>query len=201
MEFHEKLQTLRKQKGLTQEELAGLLFVSRAAVSKWESGRGYPGIDSLKAIARFFSVSIDDLLSGDELLHIAEENTRKQQMQLRDLVFGLLDFSAVLLLFLPLFGHQAANAVQAVSLPCLAGASPLVTAAYWTAVIAMMLLGVLTFILQHRQPSFWQRNKSMLSITVNAAGTLLLIAGRQSYAAALLFVFLAVKVMMLLKKP
>ena len=54
MEFNEKLQELRKQKGLTQEELAEMLYVSRAAVSKWESGRGYPNIDSLKAISKFF---------------------------------------------------------------------------------------------------------------------------------------------------
>ena len=54
MEFQEKLQQLRKQKGLTQQELADQLYVSRTAVSKWESGRGYPNIDSLKAIAAFF---------------------------------------------------------------------------------------------------------------------------------------------------
>ena len=59
MEFHEKLQQLRKQKGLTQEQLADQLYVSRAAVSKWESGRGYPNIDSLKALAKFYSVTID----------------------------------------------------------------------------------------------------------------------------------------------
>ena len=67
MEFNEKLQELRKQKELTQEELAEVLFVSRTAISKWESGRGYPNIDSLKAIAKFFGVTIDELLSGDEL--------------------------------------------------------------------------------------------------------------------------------------
>ena len=62
MEFNEKLQELRKSKSLTQEELAKALFVSRTAISKWEQGRGYPGIDSLKEISRFFSVSIDDLI-------------------------------------------------------------------------------------------------------------------------------------------
>ena len=72
MEFHEKFQELRKSRGLTQEELAESLYVSRTAVSKWESGRGYPSIDSLKAIAGYFSVTIDDLLSGEKLLFIAE---------------------------------------------------------------------------------------------------------------------------------
>ena len=66
MEFCEKLQKLRKQRGLTQEELAGALYVSRTAVSKWESGRGYPSLDSLKAIAAFFSVTVDELLTADE---------------------------------------------------------------------------------------------------------------------------------------
>ena len=54
MEFHEKLQELRKGRGLTQEELAEILYVSRTAISKWESGKGYPSIDSLKGIAGFF---------------------------------------------------------------------------------------------------------------------------------------------------
>ncbi|MBO5725703.1 MAG: helix-turn-helix transcriptional regulator, partial [Clostridia bacterium] len=60
MEFNEKLQELRKQKGLTQEELSIKLIVSSTAVSKWESGRGYPNIDSLKSIANLFSVTVDD---------------------------------------------------------------------------------------------------------------------------------------------
>ena len=42
MEFHEKLQELRKIRGLTQEELGEALFVSRTAISKWESGKALP---------------------------------------------------------------------------------------------------------------------------------------------------------------
>ena len=53
MEFNEKLQELRKNKNLTQEQLAEMSFVSRTAISKWESGRGYPSIDSLKEISNF----------------------------------------------------------------------------------------------------------------------------------------------------
>ena len=79
MEFHEKLQALRRQRGLTQEELAAELFVSRTAISKLESGRGYPSIDSLKAISAYFKVSIDDLLSGAEVLTIAQEDASKMR--------------------------------------------------------------------------------------------------------------------------
>ena len=83
----------RKQNNITQEELAEALFVSRTAVSKWESGRGYPNIDSLKAISKFFSVTIDQLLSGDEVLSLAEEDQKQKDAQVRSLVFGLLDCS------------------------------------------------------------------------------------------------------------
>ena len=54
MELNEKLQQLRKQKGWTQEEVAEMLYVSRTAISKWESGRGYPSIESLKVISKLF---------------------------------------------------------------------------------------------------------------------------------------------------
>ena len=67
MEFNEKLQELRKNKGLTQEELAQILYVSSTAISKRESGRGFPNIESLKSISKYFSVSLDELLSNEEI--------------------------------------------------------------------------------------------------------------------------------------
>ena len=86
MEFNTRLQELRKQRGLTQEELAGLLFVSRTAVSKWESGRGFPNIESLKALSRVFQVPVDTLLSGEELLTLADGEAREKAGALAGLV-------------------------------------------------------------------------------------------------------------------
>ena len=77
MEFNEKLQELRKSRSMTQEELAEVLFVSRTAISKWESGRGYPSIDSLKEISRYFSVTIGDLICSEEMISVAE-NEKKE---------------------------------------------------------------------------------------------------------------------------
>ena len=116
MEFNEKLQELRKKKGLTQEELAEALYVSRTAISKWESGRGYPSIDSLKEIAKYFSVTIDELLSTDEVLTIAEKDNKQKEKHLRCLVFGLLDISVIMFFFLPFFGQKANGVIQEVSL-------------------------------------------------------------------------------------
>lgn len=62
MNFSEKLQILRKEKGLSQEKLAELLSVSRQAVSKWESGQTYPEIEKLIVLSDLFEITLDDLL-------------------------------------------------------------------------------------------------------------------------------------------
>ena len=200
MEFHEKLQELRKQKGLTQEELAESLYVSRTAISKWESGRGYPNIDSLKAISKFFSVTIDELLSGEEVLTIAEENQKQKEAYLRDMVFGLLELSAAIVFFVPFFGQKADGYVQAISLLFLTEIAPYLKAAYFVMVIGMVVFGISTLVLQNYRGAFWVRNKSILSLLINTATALLFIISSQPYAAAFVFVFLVIKVVMLIKK-
>lgn len=200
MEFHEKLQELRKKKGLTQEELAEMLFVSRTAVSKWETGRGYPSIDSLKVIAGFYKVTIDELLSGDELLSIAESDGREKERHLCDLVTGLLDSSAILLLFLPLFGQWEGEQVRSVSLLMFSAATPLLRGAYLAAVLGMALWGMGTLALQNCRRTGWMRWKGTGSLLLNAVGVLVFILGRQPYAAALAFLFLAIKTVIQTKK-
>ena len=192
MEFNEKLQDLRKQKGLTQEELAAALFVSRTAVSKWESGRGYPNIDSLKAIAKFFGVSVDQLLSTEQALTIAQEDQKEKERHIRNLVFGLLDLSVALFLFLPLFGQRIDGGAEAVSLLQLTQISGHLKIGYFVIVIASVLCGILTLALQN-YPLKW---KTPVSLLITTVGTLLFIISRQPTGATLLLVFLAVKVMM-----
>ena len=200
MEFSEKLQELRKRKGLTQEELAEALYVSRTAISKWESGRGYPSIDSLKAIAGYFSVTIDDLLSGDEILVIAEEDHKQKEMQIRDLVFGLLDCSCAMFFFLPFFGQRVDGIIQEVSLLSLTGIASYMRTAYFVVIAVMVSSGLLTFALQNCHWTFWIRNKSKVSMILNAVGALLFILSLQPYAATLLFVFFVIKGFLLIHR-
>lgn len=76
MSFNEKLQTLRKNKGLSQETLSEIIGVSRQAVAKWEVGQSFPDIDKLILLSNFFRVSIDKLVktSNDSCSNECENN-------------------------------------------------------------------------------------------------------------------------------
>ena len=201
MEFSEKLQQLRKSKSLTQEQLAEVLYVSRTAVSKWESGRGYPSIDSLKAIAKYFSTTVDELLSCEEVITIAEEDGKKKEGMFRDTVFACLDLCVLILLFLPFFAEKSGEVIRSVSLLSLGSAATYITTAYYVFVIASGAFGMLTFALQNCSKVLWERYKSKISLLITMAGTMLFILSLQPYAAVFSFVLLIIKVLLLIKKP
>lgn len=200
MEFNEKLQELRKRKGLTQEALAERLFVSRTAVSKWESGRGFPNLESLKAIAKVFSVSLDELLSGEEILAIAEKDQKERKQTVLDLVFGLLDCGMVLLLFLPFFGQKTDGAIQTVSVLALREVQPYLRTAYIAFILAVSVWGIFTLALQNCRQRLWLQSKRWVSLIVSALGLCLFIVSQQPYAAVFVFTFLVIKTFMLIKQ-
>ena len=200
MELNEKLQELRKQRGLTQEELASALYVSRTAISKWESGRGYPSIDSLRAIARFYAVTVDELLSPGEVLTIAEEDRKQSASRFRNLLFGLLDVCMALLLFLPFFAMREGGMIKEVSLLALDGMHFALKFSYFVVVAGLPALGILTLALQNCGATLWQKSKAILSLGMGGAAVLLFMMSLQPYAATFAFVLLAIKGIILIKK-
>ena len=200
MTFGEIIKKLRTDKGLTQDELAEKIYVTRTAISKWESDRGFPNIESLKAISKYFSVSLDELLSGEEILAIAENDNKQKERTLRDLIFGLLDCGMALLLFLPFFGQKADGVIRSVSLLALSNIQPYLKTTYIAFVSIMVVLGIMTLALQNCCQRFWTQSKSILSLTLSAVGVCLFIISQQPYAAVFVFAFLIIKALMLIKR-
>ena len=83
MEFKDKLKALRKEKGLSQQELANAIFVSRSAVAKWENGLGLPGEESLEALQDFFAVPADHFATQKPEAVIVQKNRRIKRLNLQ----------------------------------------------------------------------------------------------------------------------
>ena len=78
MTFKEKLVILRKSKGLTQDEFASAVGVSRQAVYKWESGQSYPEVPKLLEMKLLFTISIDELLDDSYDIPVPEKKRKKR---------------------------------------------------------------------------------------------------------------------------
>ena len=192
MEFNEKLQELRKSKGLTQEELAEALYVSRTAVSKWESGRGYPSIDSLKEISRFFSVTIDELICPEEIITAAQEEKKAFADQLLVLICGTLDILLALLLFLPVFGGGT-DGPASVSLFSLTGVSPWIKVTFVTVIALTALNGICGVIISRLNRPVWDHHRIVTGMVLSVAGAAVFILTRQPYAGITCLAILVVK--------
>ena len=109
MEFAKKLKELRKEKGLTQEELVNQLFVSRTLISKYESGAIYPTKENAEKIAQFFNVNLSDLIDSNETISIAlndqETNSNKIHKVLSFLIIYLSTLINILF-FLPIVAYS-----------------------------------------------------------------------------------------------
>ena len=200
MEFNEKLQELRKLRGLTQDQLAESLYVSRTAISKWESGRGYPNIESLKMIAKFFAVTVDDLISTDEVLTMAAEENRKNESNLRDLIYGLLDLCMAMLFFLPFFAMQMPNGVRGASLIDLCCVSRYIKILYYCVVILAVLFGIAQLALQNVRSLMWAKIKSPISLAISTVAVLLFLVGMHPYAGVFAFALLGIKTFLLINR-
>lgn len=199
MDFGEKLQQLRKNRGLTQEELAQVLYVSRTAVSKWESGRGHPNIDSLKQISEFFSVSIDDLLSADKLIFIAEKENRENIISLCDFMSGVVDLFSFVLIVLPLYPNRVQDFIYSVNLIGYTQISCFNLKIYWLLYVGLFVLGVIKLVSTKLKVQRVKKIITPMSVILNIFAVVFLALTREAYAVVVVFLLLAVKVLIGLK--
>lgn len=195
MDFGEKLKALRTERGLTQEQLAARLYVSRTAVSKWETGGGSPNLDSLQAVARLFDVSVDDLLSTDDLIVLARDERRSTARSSGMLSFGLLDVLAVVFAFIPLYGVDDGSFVRMANLADYGasvdfGASFAVMAA---AVVSLMFVGAVEIVLAAAGSRRAARIVALVGFAVQALAVVLFASTMQPYATTLMFALLLAK--------
>lgn len=193
MDFGGKLQEMRKSRGMTQEELAEALFVSRTAVSKWESGRGYPSIDSLKEISAFFDVTIDELLTGERLLSIAEREKKESMKHLCDQLLGAADLLAVTLMVLPLYPKTVDGFVYSVNLFHYAETSEFNRMIYWGLFLGLVVLGIIKLIITQQGTGKGQKAVTYTSMAAGMAAVLFLALAREAYAVTVAFLLLALK--------
>ena len=198
MEFHEKLAELRKSKGMTQEELAQALYVSRTAVSRWESGRGYPSIDSLKEISRFFAVTIDELICPREMITAAEDDKKALIGRYVSVICSTLDLLTAVLLFLPVFGNGA-DSPASVSLFQLTGIRP------WLKTVFIVLIGITTLngicgvILSRFDRPVWNKHRLVTGMALSVISVGVFIGTRQPYAGIICFSILVIKAWLIIK--
>ncbi len=179
MEFHEKLQELRKSRGLTQEELAEALFVSRTAISKWESGRGYPSIDSLKEISSYFSVSIDDLLSGEQLISIAEKENKSNLNRVCDLLLGFVDLFSLMLIFLPLYPKPVNGYIYSVNLFGYVDGNASIISIYWALFISLTIAGIVKMLMAYFKFEKGKKVVTFISVGLSIIAVLFLAMARE----------------------
>ena len=192
MEFNEKLQELRKSRSMTQEELAEALFVSRTAISKWEQGRGYPSLDSLKEISKFFSVSIDDLICSEEIITAAADEKKECMDRYKALICDMLDILAGLLLFLPVFGNGA-DIPSSVSLYAITGLSTWIKIIFALLIGLAVLNGVCGVIISRFDKPLRDRNILLTGMVLSVVSAAVFILTRQPYAGIICLAILVVK--------
>lgn len=199
MEFHEKLQELRKERGLTQEELAEALYVSRTAISKWESGRGYPSIDSLKEISSFFSVSIDDLLSGERLISIAEKENKTNIQNMSYMLGGIVDVCSFMMILLPLYPNLVDGYFYSVNLLHYVQNALFNRLVFWGLYLSLIVMGIIKITLAQLRIEKGQKPLTRISLGISILTVLFLSMAGETYAVSLAFLLLIMKVVLIFK--
>ena len=194
MELCEKIRKIRNDNKLTQEQFAEKMLVSRTAVSKWENGTCYPSIDSLKYMSKIFNISIDTLLSSEEILEIAKTENQSNISKYNSLLFCLLDIVRIIFIFLPLYSYKTNDFVYSVSLFNSNDLGTTLKIIFMLIFIIFLVLGIVELIFNFKGNN---RLINKISMFLDIISIFVLLFTKQPYVIALMFIIFVIKIIML----
>ena len=194
MELSKKIKQIRNDNKLTQEQFAEKMLVSRTAVSKWENGTCYPSIDSLRYMSQIFNVSLDKLLSSEEILEIAKTENQSNISKYNSLLFCLLDIVRIIFVFLPLYSYKTNDFIYSVSLLNSNDLGSTLKIIFVLIFITFLILGITELIFNYKGNN-GLINK--ISIFLDMISIFVLLFTKQPYVIALMFVIFIIKIIML----
>ena len=115
VEFGKKVKKLREEKGMTQQTMADQLYVTRQAVSRWECGARFPDLLTAKKIAQILEVSVDELLSGEELKKSIERDpvlSAPVSNMIQTILYAVASAAYLLMLVFSLYSFYPAQALK-----------------------------------------------------------------------------------------
>jgi transcriptional regulator with XRE-family HTH domain len=194
MELSKKIKQIRNENKLTQEQFAEKMLVSRTAVSKWENGTCYPSIDSLKYMSKTFKISLDKLLSNEEILEIAKIENQSNISKYNSLLFCLLDIIRIVFIFLPLYSYKTNDFIYSVSLFNSNDLNSTLKIIFMLIFIIFLALGIIELIFNYKGNN---RFLNKISIFLDVISIFILLFTKQPYVIALMFVIFIIKTIML----
>lgn len=190
MELSEKIYKLRKERGLTQEQVAEKLFVSRTAVSKWETGRGTPSMESLQMLSKFFNVTLDELLKADEIIAIAKNENKENIKRAMSYFDGVFNIASIISALLPLYKTKLNGTYYSVPLYRFSGWLSVV---YWIFPFMMAICGAVQIIINRWERDKLRRSVSAIGALTNVCAVFVLILSGQPYPAIMYFSLFIIK--------
>ena len=195
MELCKKIRKIRNDNKLTQEQFAEKMLVSRTAISKWENGTCYPSIDSLKYMSKIFNVSLDKLLSSEEILEIVKTENQSNISKYNSLLFCLLDIVRIIFIFLPLYSYKTNDFVYSVSLFNSNDLGTTLKIIFMLIFIIFLVLGIVELIFNFKGNN---RLINKISMFLDIISIFVLLFTKQPYVIALMFVIFIIKIIMLI---
>ena len=164
------------------------------------AGRGSPSIDSLKEISSYFSVSIDDLLSGEQLIFIAEKENKSNLNGVCDLLLGFVDLFSLMLIFLPLYPKPVNGYIYSVNLLGYVDGNAFIIRIYWALFISLTIAGIVKILMVYFKFEKGKKAVTFISVGLSIIAVLFLAMAREPYAITVTFLLLLIKGILLYKQ-